>query len=227
MRHLLLFFFSHRTLALLRWDIHFMSVRFGNFLFNRGRVINKFFVYGGKKYLNLGSGPRGIVSREWLNIDGFPDRAVQFYCDFSRPIPIPDEKLDGIFTEHVIEHFTYQGGKAVLTDCYRMLKPGGVIRIIVPDGRKILRSYFDDPQKIIEYKDAHSAQPMEAVNAWFYQRYEHQCIYDSPYLIQLLKGIGYSVVSEATFRETVFDLRDIVIDDEKYAWESLIVEAKK
>lgn len=108
-----------------------------------------------------------------------------------------------------------------------MLKSGGVIRIIVPNGHTILKSYFDDPQRIVRYRDAVTGEPMEAVNSWFYQRYEHQCIYDPSLLIGLLKGIGFSKVFQADFRKTGLGRNELLIDDEKYGWESLYVEAQK
>lgn len=225
MSKLLLFFFSHRTLALLRWDIHFMGVRFRNMLFMRHRVVDRFFKQQGPKYLNLGSGPRGKVDSSWLNIDGYPDKNVHYFCDFSRPMPVPDESLDGIFTEHVVEHFDYVHGKELLTQCHRMLKKGGVIRIIVPHGRTFMKAYFDEPQRIVTYKECETGQPMEAVNKWFYQRYEHQCIYDGAYLTDLLRKIGYSEAWEVGFRTTKAGAEALLLDDEKYAWESLYVEA--
>jgi predicted SAM-dependent methyltransferase len=227
MRRILLFFLSHRTLALLRWDLHFLNVRFWNFILQRHAAINKFLYTDGKKYLNLGSGPRGISSNEWLNIDGFKDTNVQFFCDFSRPIPIPNNCLDGIFTEHVIEHFDSEYGRRVMAECHRMLKKGGVIRIIVPNGHRILKSYFGAPEKIVSYKNPNTGQPMEAVNMWFYQRYEHQCIYDAPFLIQTLKSIGFETAEESSFRNSVFSEQEMLLDNSKYEWESLYVEAIK
>ncbi|WP_421796974.1 class I SAM-dependent methyltransferase [Haliscomenobacter sp.] len=228
MKKILLFFFSHRTLALLRWDLYFMKLRFFNFIFLKRRTLDKRLkIPSDRKFLNLGSGPRGINNEKWVNIDGFKDLNVHFLCDFNRKLPFNNETFDGIFCEHVLEHFDFNSGRLLLNECYRVLKKGGVMRIIVPDGEKILRSYFDDPSFIVNYKNCNSGLPMEAVNSWFYQRYEHQCIYDEPYMGYLLKSVGFSSSTKTSFKETTFQEKELVVDDEKYSWESLYFETFK
>lgn len=228
MRKLLLLFFSHRTLALIRWDLHFVGIRVRNRLFSKnGKFLKEISRKSGPLYLNLGSGPRGLNAAEWINIDGFKDRNVQFLCDFSRPLPFEDETFDGIFCEHVLEHFSYDNGRNLLTECRRILKTGGVIRIVVPNGYTILEAYFKEPQKMVEYKQVDSKIPMEAVNTWFYQRYEHQCIYDIQYLTYLLGKCGFSRIEHSSFNKSSVGANQIVLDDPKYSWESLYAEAVK
>jgi predicted SAM-dependent methyltransferase len=227
MRNLLFFLFSHRTLALIRWDIHFLGVRLRNTLFNRESILKSFFGRSGRKFLNLGSGPRGKDDPEWLNIDGFPDRNVHFMCDFGRRIPITPSSLDGVFTEHVVEHFDYDNGRKLLLQCFHMLKKDGVVRIVVPDGHKILKRYFEEPDRILEYKECETGHAMEAVNKWFYQRYEHQYIYDAHLLGHLLREIGFSRVEQSSYMQSRFGAVDLLLDDPKYEWESLYMEAVK
>jgi predicted SAM-dependent methyltransferase len=228
MRKLLLSFFSHRTLALIRWDIHFVGIRAGNRMFSRtGKLLKEISKKSGPLYLNLGSGPRGLNSSAWINIDGFKDKNVQYLCDFSRALPFEDETFDGIFCEHVFEHFTYENGRKLMLECRRILKKSGVLRIIVPDGNKVLSSYFNEPQKIVEYKQVESGFAMEAVNTWFYQRYEHQCIYDAAYLTDSLQKAGFSETKHASYNISLAGNQNIVLDDPKYSWESLYIEAIK
>lgn len=226
MRKFLLYFFSHRTLALIRWDLHFFSIRIKNIIFSRtGILLKSIRGKSGPVYLNLGSGPRGLDTANWVNIDGFKDKNVHYLCDFSRPLPFEDETFDGIFCEHVLEHFTYGSGRTLLVECKRILKKDGVLRIVVPDGNKILTSYFDAPEKIIEYKQAETGFPIEAVNTWFYQRYEHQCIYEAGFLMDSLKKAGFTSTIHSTFNSSMVGAGNIVLDDPKYSWESLYVEA--
>ena len=228
MRKLLLFFFSHRTLALIRWDLHFLFVRMNNLLFSKtSGLLNDIKKKSEPLYLNLGSGPRGLDAANWVNVDGFKDANVHYLCDFGRPLPFGSETFDGIFCEHVLEHFTNDNGRKLLIECHRILKKGGVLRVVVPDGKKILDSYFNEPQKIIKYKQVESGLAMEAVNTWFYQRYEHQCIYDADYLRDTLNKAGFGQTKITAYNESMFGCMDIVLDDQKYSWESLYVEAAK
>lgn len=228
MRRILENLFAHRTLALLRWDIHFIKVRIVNTVtFQKKKLNKKLSIKTEKKFLNLGSGPRGLEQPEWVNIDGFKDKNVDYVCDFNKILPFKENTFDGIFCEHVLEHFDFKYGSLLMSECLRILKPDGIVRIIVPNGYIILRDYFAEPQKIIAYKNCKSGQAMEAVNLWFYQRYEHQQIYDAPYLDYLLQKVGFCSSKQVEYKKSNFYMDSLAIDDEKYAYESLYMEAKK
>jgi hypothetical protein len=67
---------------------------------------------------------------------------------------------------------------------------------------------------------------MEAVNSYFRQRYEHQFLYDWVTLEKTLKAAGFDDVRRAKFQNgSVSDMA--VLDDERYAGESLYIEAFK
>lgn len=53
--------------------------------------------------------------------------------DLTQPIPLPDESVERILTEHFIEHVDRAAAGRILADCHRLLKPGGNLRIAVPD----------------------------------------------------------------------------------------------
>lgn len=228
MKKKLLSLFSHRTLALLRWDLYFIKENFKNALFNKKSGLKKRVnIKSEYKYLNLGSGPRGIDNNSWINIDGYIDKNVHYLCDFNKALPFEDETFDGIFCEHVVEHFDFEHGVKMMAECRRILKKDGVIRIIVPDGEIIINSYINNPRKIVDYKHCESGKPMEAVNKWFYQRYEHQCIYDSDYMNYMVKQAGFSESRKGSFKQSPFGKNELLIDDIKYEFESLYQEAQK
>jgi predicted SAM-dependent methyltransferase len=226
-RALLLFLFAHRTVALARWDFHFLGVRARNVLLgNRRKLDQRLKQAASPVYLNLGSGPRGIDAPNWINVDGYPDRNVHYCLDLNRSLPFSNDTFDGIFCEHVLEHFNLEQGRLLLQECLRILRPGGCVRLIVPDGARILRSYCDAPEELLQHREVESGVAMEAVNSYFRQRYEHQCIYDKQLLGHILSKVGFDSISRVTFREGVAS-SCIMLDDEKYAWESLYMEASK
>jgi predicted SAM-dependent methyltransferase len=226
MRSALLFLFSHRFLAIARWDLHFLKVRFVNLLRNQKRRAAAFAV--GRAHpalLNLGAGPRGRNDGHWVNVDGFANRKVHFVIDFRRPLPFPSGCFDGAFSEHVLEHFTSEDGLVLLQEILRVLRPGGVFRVIVPDAEFVVRSYADDPESLVDYRGEGSGTAMEMVNSFFRQRYEHQFMYDWQTLEHLLYAAGFSQVRRMAFGESA--MGELGIDDPKYARESLYVEARK
>jgi predicted SAM-dependent methyltransferase len=80
--------------------------------------------------LQIGAGDNQLVG--WLNTDIEP-QAGEAYLDATRPFPLPDGSISYIFSEHVIEHLSYDDGLKMLAECYRTLKPGGKIRIATPN----------------------------------------------------------------------------------------------
>lgn len=226
MRRFLLFFFSHRTLALIRWDIHFTTLRLKNFLTFAGARARNQLAKNGTEYLNLGSGPRGVADGSWLNIDGYPDRNVHFQFDLTRRLPFPNDSFAGIFSEHVLEHFDLEQGRELLRECLRVLRPGGVLRLVVPDGETILKTYCDRPGELVARRATADSFPIDAVNSFFRQRYEHQYIYDWPMMQRVLTDLGFSDVRRVSHKKAAAS-HALVLDDEKYAWESLYVEAAK
>lgn len=55
------------------------------------------------------------------------------YHDITRRYPIPDNIVDGYQAEDVLEHIEYKKIVSVLDEIYRVLKPGAVCRISLPD----------------------------------------------------------------------------------------------
>lgn len=227
MRNILLRLFSHRTLANLRWDLHLIRLRAtGVFV---GREASARHATSGTltpRYLNLGSGPRGIRSDHWINVDAFPDRNVDFLLDFTRPLPFPDSSFDGVFCEHVLEHFSFEDGIRTMSDVCRILKPGGTFRIIVPNAQWILRCYIESPETLVKHRGIENQTAMETVNDYFRQRYEHHFLHDFESLSKQLSLAGFPRVIESSFSQSLL-CPELALDHPKYAIESLYVEAVK
>jgi predicted SAM-dependent methyltransferase len=229
MRKILLWLFSHRFLAIGRWDFHFLLLRFRNALTQQQTRIAAFMAARPvPRYLNLGSGPRGLDDVHWVNVDGFPDKNVHFLIDISRALPFPDGSFDGVFCEHVLEHFSLDDGLKISREIKRILRPGGVLRVIVPDAEYVVRMYLQKPHDLIAYRGGGDAgeTAMETVNTFFRQRYDHQFLYDWTTMEKMLLNAGFEKVSRARFGVPIH-LQAITLDDAKYELESLYVEAMK
>jgi SAM-dependent methyltransferase len=61
-----------------------------------------------------------------------------------KPLNFADDIVDVVFTEHVIEHVSFMAGVAFLGESKRILKPGGVFRIVFPSIERLLSVSFDD-----------------------------------------------------------------------------------
>lgn len=56
--------------------------------------------------------------------------------DITRPFRCPDRCVDGIFTQHTLEHISPRQVLEVLRECHRVLKPGACMRVVVPDAER-------------------------------------------------------------------------------------------
>lgn len=225
LRRILLTVASHRTLALIRWDLHFLRVRAQNALTGAGRRLGRRTEGVARPlYLNLGSGERGIDEANWVNVDGFAHPNTHYLTDISRPLPFSDGSFDGIFFQHVLEHFPRETGVTILRECRRILAPLGLLRVAVPDAERVARTYVNHPAELLAHRTAPTGIPMEVVNLYAYQRYEHQCLYDFDLLRYTLTEAGFIDVTRRTLRESADPA--LAVDDPGYAWESLYAEAR-
>jgi predicted SAM-dependent methyltransferase len=97
-----------------------------------------------KSYLNLGCGSRHHP--DWINIDIAPQDPGVIQYDLSRGIPLADATCDVVYHTAVLEHIRRADAAAFLRECNRVLKPGGIIRVGVPDLEKICQIYLSKMQ---------------------------------------------------------------------------------
>jgi hypothetical protein len=206
----------------------------------RGAVDKRFI---GKKGLlvNVGCGPQGVEG--WVNIDSFPAEGVTCVRDCRTRVPLPSGSAKGILTEHFLEHLDYyEQAPRFLADCLRVLEPGGILRVIVPDGAKYLEAYTQPGWEALrsfsplvvwgrpslDGSTLREVLPfrtkMEVINFHFRQMGQHQFSYDYETLADLLVGSGFDSVCERRYRES--SLPDLAIDSEFRSLESLVVEGK-
>ncbi len=91
------------------------------------------------QYLNLGCGNR--YHPDWINIDIAPSTPGAIAHDLSRGIPLPDTRCDVVYHSHILEHMRRADALPFMEECYRVLRPGGVLRVAVPDLERICRVY--------------------------------------------------------------------------------------
>lgn len=148
--------------------------------------------------LQIGAGPN--ILDGWLNTDECPTSSGVIYLDATKPFWFEDVTFDYIFSEHQIEHLIYNKGLFMLRECYRVLKPGGRIRIATPDLETLIGLYTSEKSdlqqryvnwiadkflpKIGIYRDSF------VINNAF-RGYGHQFIYDHATLQGAMEEVGF------------------------------------
>lgn len=83
-----------------------------------------------------------------------PDNLMVY--DLSRGIPFPDASVDVVYHSHVLEHLDRYVAAGFIRECARVLRPGGIIRVVVPDFERVCRSYLDHVSQCEHRGDAES-----------------------------------------------------------------------
>ena len=93
-----------------------------------------------KKFLNLGCGDRYL--NDWENVDFVSTNKNVQAWNLTKGIPYPDNTFDVVYHSHVLEHFIKTDAERFIAECYRVLKPSGIIRIAVPNLEIIAKNYL-------------------------------------------------------------------------------------
>ncbi len=129
-----------------------------------------------------------------LRVDWSPHIRVH---DLRRPFPWRDGSAHTIYSSHTLEHLTREDGRRFLAECHRVLAPGGVLRIVVPDLSRTLSGYQKGEfpaDQLLDRLGVGFTVPGDG--AWKRRmaplfRHPHRCMYDAASLIAALEETGF------------------------------------
>jgi len=144
--------------------------------------------------------------------------------DLRLGLPFPDTSIDFIYAEHVLEHFTYVNLIDLIKDCRRVLKPQGVLSIVVPDATIYLDGY-NNPESFsykqyclfefgLQYKSK-----IDFLNYIFYMDGHHRHMFDRESILSVVSDGGFSQVRLRDF--------DPSLDQQTRQYESIYAECIK
>jgi SAM-dependent methyltransferase len=183
-----------------------------------------------KSYLDIGCGPN--THPEFINLDYGWYPGVDLCWDITKGIPLSDSSIEGIYSEHCLEHISFLSIESILGECFRVLRPGGTLRIIVPDGEIYLTGYSDllrhkEAQELpYSYRDSKDGlySPIISVNRIFRDE-GHEFIYDFDCLEKLLLKTGFGQILKLSFGHG--RVPSLLLDSSSRRIESLYIEATK
>lgn len=137
--------------------------------------------------------------------------------DLSYGIPLNDNAVDFVYSSHFLEHLFLKDAQALLKESWRVLKPGGVVRVSVPDLAYAVKIY-------------NSGKKREMLENYFFVNDDdsyyarHKYMYDFSILSEELTKAGFSEIKQCSFQ--MGKTPDLTILDNREE-ESLFVEAIK
>lgn len=92
-------------------------------------------------FINLACGNTFIKSKNWLNFD-YQKRDSVIKVNLLKKLPINNNYADIVYCSHFIEHIPENKVNFFLTECKRILKNQGIIRLVTPDFKKMAEEYI-------------------------------------------------------------------------------------
>ena len=152
--------------------------------------------------------PRHVADLNW-------DRRVVFH-DVKKPLPFPGNTFSAVYASHLLEHLHLSEARNLLEQCYRVLQPTGVLRIVVPDLRAAVQEYLGDYCYENSAELGNTLSPADRFNQRLHFRgqgpprgnilyrhytlnkdfHSHKWMYDSDSLVRSFETAGFRDVGE-------------------------------
>jgi len=159
--------------------------------------------------INIGSF-KNMFHMGWINLDilDLTDWAKKncykfIQCNVIRGLPFNNDSVDSVVSSHMLEHITYSEAMVFLQECYRVMKEGAVLRISVPDTKKLVTEYIKDALGTHdEINEPCAKTDLESIKLWTLLCNNHSAIYDEISLGRFLEKAGFEKVQKKEFRDS-------------------------
>lgn len=184
------------------WEInHIFWWKYGHYksLFEREQRIQAYLRKHKIRKLQVGCWP--YLRKGWLNTELYgSDELIPL--DLLKKMPLPNESIDFIFSEHVHEHFSLENGQKMLKEFHRVLRKNGKIRIATPNLEFLIKLYQKRKtplqKKYIKWSAQHFVKIGPAHETFvinnFVRAWGHEFVYDFDSLKWCLEAVGFTNV---------------------------------
>ena len=171
--------------------------------------------------LNFGAGSNKL--KGWQNYD--------IEMDITKPLPFEDNSVDYIMNEHVLEHITQQQGYSFMKECFRILKPNGVMRTATPSISRIHVLEDDQYRNFVKHHGWGDGLKGCGLKSIIFN-FGHVCVYNEQMLYCMLQSVGFSPEITQIWQSKFPELRNLemhgyVISHHFNNIETMCVDAQK
>ena len=178
----------------------------------------------GVRRLNWGCGEHPEPG--WLNSDVKNVPGIDIVADVRAGLPLESDSIDYITSIHALPELPYPDLVPALRELRRVLKPGGVLRLALPDLERGIEAYRSGNRDYFHVPDE-DARSLGAkfVTQMIWYGYSRS-LFVPDFVEELLERAGFSRVDRCRYRETAGPWPEIVALDNRER-ESLFVEGVK
>ena len=173
----------------------------------------------------------GVIEKSQYDYMLFSKEQNIVKADATKRLPFGDETVEVLYSSHMLEHLDRGQARAFLQEAFRVLKPGGIIRIAVPDIKAKIDLYLKtgDADELIESMHTCVNKPESLLQRIKYAVIgprHHHWMYDARSACRLLLSNGFEgAVALAPYKTTISDPGPLNLAERLE--ESLFVEARK
>lgn len=208
-----------------------------------------------KSYVQYGCGLS--APKEWINFDASPTLRIQKtpllnvclkpflkvkfpdnvrYGNIIKGLPIPENSCNGVYCSHILEHLSYDDFQKALLNTYKILKPGGIFRLVMPDLELFVNDYLNKKNRGEQaafdfnlstgFGQKSRATGFKAVvlNSWGNSR--HLWLWDTTSAIEMLKKTGFTGIRTCVFNDCNDPMFAIVESKDRFTG-AMAIEAVK
>jgi len=149
----------------------------------------------GAAHLHLGCGPKYLPG--FVNIDGNLFSKIDLWLDVRNGLPFGANSVDSIYSTHMFEHFYSDELSRLLEECVRVLKPGGGVRLIVPNLESAIRAYGAGENQWFDSFPRDFQSLGGRFSNFIFCDGQHRTAFDFTYLDEVLRKAGFREVERA------------------------------
>lgn len=152
--------------------------------------------------LHLGCGSNHFPG--WVEVDLERKNRPDIVHDLRLGLPAPKASCAFIYSEHLFEHLPLADAERLMRDCVAALRPGGVMRVAMPDLDSLVASYggnWRDQPWILDHGYGHMSTAAEMLNTAM-RDWGHLYVYDFADLSLRLTEAGFAAVQRRPWAES-------------------------
>ena len=146
--------------------------------------------------------------------------------DVRKGLPFPDQSVSYIYSSHTFEHFSWSESLTIARESFRVLEPGGVFRVAVPDLGLIIREYLRNSSPMASHEFLQRLSLNHGLVDLVHPGANHSQMFDEKSLLHLFRQVGFVNPEVRGFMQSrIPDISMVELEVRKR--ESLYVEGER